>query len=260
MSRVNGNARESTSPPNGELLAYETEKPGEMTIEPAPVNRQWMDDSNQRFAYRCLPLVIANQSGWIIRCPVGFTARWNGGKRPQDLRFWFPRGRRETRILSHFGDGIITFTIPYLFRTSPGINLWVKGPSNWLKDGIQPLEGVVETDWNHATFTMNWKVTRPDTAIRFEKDDPICMIFPIARGYAEQLEPVVLPLADNEELLARYTNWRESRTKFNQMLRENNHEAVKQGWQRDYMLGIQKEGEQFREHQTRLHIRPFKRK
>jgi hypothetical protein len=260
MTEICGRESETNSTKKGDLTAYEVPGGGDMPIEPASVSRKWMDESDQRFAYRCLPLVIANQSGWIIRCPIGFTARWNGGKRMQDLRFWFPRGKRETRILSHFGDGIITFAIPYLFRTSLGVNLWVKGPSNWLKDGVQPLEGVVETDWSHSTFTMNWKVTRPDTAIRFKQGDPICMICPIARGYAEQLEPVVLPLSGNKELCAQYTHWRESRNEFNKLLREESDEAVKQGWQRDYMLGVAKEGEQFAEHQTGLKIQEFTRK
>ena len=46
---------------------------------------------------------------------------------------------------SHFGEAVLTFSLPYLFRTPRGVNLWVKGPSNWIKDGIQPLEGIVET-------------------------------------------------------------------------------------------------------------------
>ena len=32
-------------------------------IRPAPVERDWMEATNQRFAYRCLPLNIAN--AWV---------------------------------------------------------------------------------------------------------------------------------------------------------------------------------------------------
>ena len=32
-----------------------------------------------RHPYRCLPLTMANTTGWEILCPVGFTAEWNGG-------------------------------------------------------------------------------------------------------------------------------------------------------------------------------------
>jgi hypothetical protein len=40
-----------------------------------------MDDTNQRFAYRCIPLSIANASGWEIVLPFSFSAVWNGGSR-----------------------------------------------------------------------------------------------------------------------------------------------------------------------------------
>ena len=47
-------------------------------IRTADRKREWMDDTQDRFAYRCLPLSIANQTGWEILSPAGFTARWNG--------------------------------------------------------------------------------------------------------------------------------------------------------------------------------------
>lgn len=44
----------------------------EMTIRPAPLEREWMNGTNQRFAYRCLPLNIANAHGWEILNAAGF--------------------------------------------------------------------------------------------------------------------------------------------------------------------------------------------
>ena len=238
--------------------AWETHPQTDMSVEPAPSDRDWMDASHQRFAYRCLPLVLANQAGWIIRSPVRVTARWNGGSQLKDLRLWFPKGIPERRILSHFGAGILTFTIPFLFQTPPGVNLWVKGPANHLKDGIQPLEGIVETDWSAATFTMNWKLTRPDHTVRFDVGEPICMIVPQQRGLIEALLPIRKPLLDNAPLLEQYEKWRDSRTAFNAALANQESEAVKQGWQKDYMLGRAASGERVADHQTRLNVREFK--
>src|SRR6056297_2596032 len=73
-------------------------------IEPASPRRDWMDETGG-FAYRCLPLTIANQAGWIVRSPASFQAVWNGGPQigdtavlvnPEDQKF-------ENQILSHFG-------------------------------------------------------------------------------------------------------------------------------------------------------------
>ena len=55
-------------------------------IRPAPVERAWMEKTPQRYAYRCLPLNIANAHGWEILCPSTFTAVWNGTNALNALR------------------------------------------------------------------------------------------------------------------------------------------------------------------------------
>ena len=174
--------------PEQPLIAYELYPNPGMELEAAPINRDWMDRAHQRFPYRCLPLTIANQAGWILRSPVGFAAYWYGGANKEDVEIRFDN-QADPRISSHFGVGTFTFTIPYLFRTPPGINLWAKGPANWVKDGVQALEGIVETDWLSSTFTMNWKMTRVCEWVRFERGEPFCMIVPVPRGLAESLLP-----------------------------------------------------------------------
>ena len=151
-------------------------------IRPAPVDRAWMDNTGQRYAYRCLPLSIANTHGWEILCASGFSAIWNGGGGLDAIAVTPDPGCAPPAI-SHFGSGVLTFHVPCLFRTEPGVNLWVGGPINRFKDAIQPLTGVVETDWSPFTFTMNWKVTRPGQAIIFERDEPMCNVFQIGRAH-----------------------------------------------------------------------------
>lgn len=241
------------------FYAWEIHSQTDMPVEPAPGARDWMDATDQRFAYRCLPMVIANQCGWIVRCPVRVSARWSGGPQRKDLRLRFPRGSRERRVASHFGEGILTFSLPYLFRTPPGIDLWVKGPANSPKDGIQPLEGIVESDWSEATFTMNWKMTRARHTVRFEQGEPICMLVPLQRGLLETLDPIRKPLEDNPDLRERYRKWGAARQEFNDALARRRAAAVKQGWQKDYMQGRDVNGEIVADHQTRLAIREFRR-
>lgn len=249
------------TPPDGTTFcAYEIHEPRDMPIRPAPTEREWMDRFDRRFPYRCLPLVMANQAGWIIPSPTRFTVRWNGGPRKQDLRLWFPKGSRENRIVSHFGGGVLTITIPYLFRTPQGINLWVKGPTNWIKDAIHPLEGIVETDWSVASFTMNWKMTRPGVSVRFQDGEPICMIVPVPRELAERLKPCREPLDNDQELAAAYRAWSRSRDAFNRALARMDDEAIRRGWQKDYVLGRDLQGNRFEHHQTRLHLGEFTRR
>jgi hypothetical protein len=230
-------------------------QPSDVFPEPAPIARDWMDGAHQRHPYRCLPLVIANQCGWVLRNPVGFSAYWYGGANKEDveLRFDTP----DNRVLSHFGSGVVTFTIPFLFRTPPGINLWVKGPANWVKDGVQALEGVVEADWLASTFTMNWKMTRVCEWVRFEKGEPFCMLVPVPRGLVESLVPKVAPITGNPELEAQYKKWEASRSGFLVGLNERDPQAVAKGWQKDYFQGKTPDGKEVESHQTRLNVKEF---
>jgi len=241
------------------LTAYQIYDTVTMGLQPAPVDRAWMDAAHQRHPYRCLPLNIANQNGWVLTCPSTFEAYWYGGASPRDLEIRHYISPGDPSISSHFGNGVITFSIPYLFRTPPGINLWVKGPSNYIRDGVQALEGVVETDWANSTFTMNWKMTRTSEWVRFNVGEPICMIVPIPRHLTEEISPVVRLMEDNPELHEKYKLWEASRQGFLKGLQERNPEAVQRGWQKDYFQGKTAEGGTFDGHQTRLEIKEFER-
>jgi hypothetical protein len=246
----------SSKQPEQPIIAYELHSVVDTPLEVSPFNRDWMDRAHMRHPYRCLPLVIANQAGWILRSTAGFRAYWYGGPAKEDVELQFD-GPVDNRIVSHFGSGVITFTIPYLFRTPLGINLWVKGPSNFVKDGVQALEGVVETDWLASTFTMNWKITRPCEWVRFDKGEPFCMIVPVPRGLAESLVPQRHFLETNPELMAQYQAWEASRRGFLADLSSRDPEAIKRGWQKDYFQGKTPDGKDFESHQTRLELREF---
>src|SRR5262249_55491680 len=143
--------------------------------------RAWMDATDRRFAYRCLPLTIANAMGWELLSPTRITARWNGGLELADIEVDIEGEEwKANRVAwSHFRRGILTFHSGCLVRTDPGIGRWARGAPNWPKDGIAPLDGIIETDWLASTFTMNWQFTRPGS-VSFQTDEPFGFVTPIA--------------------------------------------------------------------------------
>jgi hypothetical protein len=180
-------------------------------IRPARRRRTWMDQTPDAYAYRCLPLSIANAHGWEIFCPVTFEAEWNGGAGKDDVQIVFERdasafGERklESMVASHFGSGILTFDLGLMISTGPGYDLWVSGPVNEFKDGIQALSAVIETYWMPFTFTMNWKFTRPNHKVRFEQGDPFCFFFPVEHGLLERINPVFRSISQEPEREKQY--------------------------------------------------------
>jgi hypothetical protein len=238
------------------LICYPTSHiPPEMV--PAPVDRAWMNETNNNFAYRCLPLNIANAHGWIILNNAAFIATWNGkaGKSAISIK-----GEIESApllALSHFGHGILTFSVHALFRTEPGYDLFVTGPLNEPRDAIQPLSAIVETDWAPFTFTMNWKFTRPNQSITFGCNEAYCMIFPIKRSLIEEVEPEIRTMKEDREIYEAYLAFAKSRSEFNKDLRVPGSKAHSEGWQKDYFRGTSL-GKPAAEHRTRLRLREFK--
>ena len=77
-------------------------------------------DETKGFAYRCLPLTMANHMGWVIRCPCDFAVTWNGLPGKDNLYFTYRPDVPYDLISSftnHFGHGILTISLPWLFRT-----------------------------------------------------------------------------------------------------------------------------------------------
>src|SRR5688572_12137527 len=209
------------------LTAFRIHKYPSLPIVPATAQRRWMDRTNQRFAYRCLPLLIANQHGWFVLNVHKIRCVWDGGPSENALRVTCIEGPPEVPCpaTSHFGHGILTSNLNYLCRTSPGYNLWCRGPSNMFKPGIAPLEGIIETDWTVATFTMNWKMLAVNMEIEFLPGEPICMLLPVRRREVETFSPMVRELESEPDVKAAYEQWSASRTQFIQDLHVPNSEA-----------------------------------
>jgi uncharacterized protein DUF6065 len=246
-----------------ELLAFSFTRPL-LPIVPAVRRRAWMDEAKDHWPNRCLPLLIANESGWTIPNPVPFEAVWNGDESPDGVQIEFS-GRREpvpAPVVSHFGFGVVTWSIPYVFRTPPGYNLLARGPANLPKDGIWPLEGVVETDWAFANFTMNWKFTRVDHPVAFEADEPFCMIVPQRRGELEAFEPRMREVQSDAGLAAEFEIFEAGRQtmQINKFLSKyvDELEAYKKDWEGDYYRGRAPSGRPAQTHQTRLKLQEFR--
>ncbi len=238
------------------LTAYDVGSGTKPALVPGGPSRAWMDNTPKRFAYRCLPMVIANQWGWMVVTRQRVEAIWDGMHGLGGLVVSCA-GEGAPAASSHFGSGILTFHIGYLFRTPAGYDLHVRGPANWPRDGIYPLEGIVESDWAEATFTMNWKMTRPNHKVVFEAGEPIAMISPVRRGELGLFAPEIIPLHHDPDLLRKYNKWSASRDSFNAGLREQGSDARKSGWQKDYTRGRTVSGEVAPNHQTGLALREF---
>jgi hypothetical protein len=191
-------------------------------IIPAESKREWMDEDSMKFIYNCIPVVSANSMGWWILNNQDIEVKWNGGNDPSDIEIKNLTEEKHYQLCSsHFGSGILTFNMAILFKTPPAWGLWVGGPSNIFIDGLFALEGIVETNWSPFTFTMNYKITRPNHWIKIPKLHPICRIIPIPLNLNDKSKLDLKHLKENSELEQKHFEWVHARKKNIKEMQEN---------------------------------------
>jgi len=176
-------------------------------IVPGRPQRAWMDAFSDRHPYRCLPMTMANTTGWEILCPVAFTAEWNGGIEQSDIKLApeHPFAGFEDFVKSHFAHGVVTFH-PATCSAPPRAGRLGRRPAQ-PRQGRHPAAGGPGGDRLAAfPFTMNWVFTRPGR-VRFAKGEPFCFINPGAGQGPEAFELVQRPLERDLDLLDQYEAW-----------------------------------------------------
>lgn len=181
------------------------------TLEKLRAPREWFD----AHMYKCLPLSIANQYGFIVKAPYDFTATWVDADPMLPYSVEIDRDEeqdfdRYPIVLENtFGRGILTIYPRFLIRTAPLISTWVRQPPNFIKEGVDWLEGVVETDNLKSSFTFNIKFHEKNKPVYFKQGDPLGCFMPYPRffyddfqvDFVEDQKTLNLLRDENEEFL-----------------------------------------------------------
>jgi hypothetical protein len=225
-------------------------KGSRMNIEQAPVDREWMDNTTLQYAYRCLPMTYANRQGWCVRLTEDVEVIWDQEDNSSKVNILSGNIQNGTSFANNgTGNGIITFHLNAVPRTSPDWNLWIMGAPNLVVPGASPLSGVVESDWMYSSPTANWKLTVKNQKVVFRKGDPVIFFVPIHKTELETFEIEHLSIEDDVEIkkhLFEFNNWRND-------LKKNGLSA----FGKSYIRGERVDGskpEWEHNHKTRLHL------
>jgi hypothetical protein len=221
-----------------------------ISLRQCGVERDWMDNTLKSYAYRCLPLNIANQYGWAVYPKKRIVAFWDGSEKPDCIKFI---ENPDNLAASWFGHGILTFGVPFLIKLDKGYNLYITGAPNHHMKGVQPCSGIYEADWAPYTFTMNWRFMQSNYPVVFTEKDPICFFFPIKQDLIENIDVKYSTLEDQDEhFVAMLQQFHKERDEFNKTNKEF-------GWQKTYFKGLYPDGKSCPyDHKTKIKTKPIK--
>lgn len=202
------------------------------------------------YFYNCLPLVIGNQYGFVIKTEHSFEVEWDGGSSTDSLKIYSSEVTEGLHpvLQSHFGEGILTLQLPFVLRTPPGVNLMTINPPNYVLPGITVMTGVVETDNLRRAFTANLKLNIAGLRIKIEKGAWLCGVLPIPRYYGDKFDLIRASEVFSEELVGEELKAFNDAKDQRKMLKEQD---INQGLDRDYFRGQDVYGNRFKDHQTK---------
>ena len=200
--------------------------------------------------YRCLPLIIGNQYGFVIKSECDFSFIWNGNDDPEAVKFFIPEekeniNKKYPRIESHFGSGIITINPPFILRTPPGVNLMTINPPNYIIPNVTVMTGVVETDNLRTNFTFNLKIQIPNIKVHIPAGHPIAAFIPIPRYYADSFELKHAKDLFSEEIIDEECRSNKDSNTYREKIEPN----LSNGIGRKYFNGKDVYGNKFLDHQ-----------
>ena len=169
-----------------------------------------MNESLDKFAYKCLPLNVANQYGWSVLSPCDFKVSWYGGGSSNSVEVFDIPEEFENIVSGHFGSGTFTINVDFIIKTPKGYSLYVRGVPNKDYGIVQPLDAIVETDWLPFTFTYNFKFIDSGVA-EFKKGEELFSFFPIKRDTVENFSIHAQSIREDSNLERDYLEFTDSR-------------------------------------------------
>lgn len=224
------------------------------TIQKPPKKRDWFTTN----FYNCLPLTIGNQQGFIVKAGFDFNVIWNGKNGNEDgntIVTKIPKEGDENErpfpaILTNFGHGILTLSLPLTLRTPPGVNILTMAPPNYIMDGLTVMTGVVETDNLRQFFTFNIKINKPNTLISVDAGTPLAAFIPVPRYFTDGFELVdAQTIFDEETYNEEYQAYLDSCTRRDVAQTYNERRNGLQVPDKDYFKGFDVYGNKFPDHQ-----------
>lgn len=183
-------------------------------IKQSRLKRDWMDDTYNKHAYQCLPMTVANVSGWELILQQDVVVEWDGTNNPPKVLEGETLNGRAVVIPSIIG--IMSFATGWAFGTEDGYSTFISGSPNYFVDGAVPLSATIPSFWWPDEFNMNWKITKINEPVIFPKGMPFMHFTMIKNDLLESVEFKVENLWDKPDLMNQRMSYGEAKMKKNQ--------------------------------------------
>ncbi|MGA1049614.1 MAG: DUF6065 family protein, partial [Minisyncoccia bacterium] len=132
------------------ILAYK-ERGHRVKIEQTKIQRDWMDDTQNRHAYKCFPVSLVNTIGYSISFLDDIEFIWDGisDTNPDHVKI-ITCGQNVCN--TNRANGTISFNTGLYFKTDENISIISISPPNYFIDGAFAMSSIISTSFYQDSF------------------------------------------------------------------------------------------------------------
>jgi len=142
------------------------------------IKRDWMDNTFDKHAYRCLPVSMSNNMGLGISFPEDISFIWNGITDTSPNNIKILEGSKYCSLGR--GNATLSFNTELYIRTGKNISMMHMPVPNLFVDGIQAYTTVISTSFFNSAFPCAVRLTSPNKIITIKANQPIACLVPIS--------------------------------------------------------------------------------
>lgn len=159
------------------IVAYK--RPGsKVKIEQTRVQRDWMDATGGRHAYKCFPVTLANSIGYSISFTEDIEFIWDGIDDPTQDHVKILKGPQS--ITPQRGNATVSFNTDIIFKTDNNMSMLSIVPPNYFIEGAVPFTTIMSTSFHNEPIAAAWRITKANEIIRIPAGTPVITLIPIS--------------------------------------------------------------------------------
>jgi hypothetical protein len=148
-------------------------------IEQSKVQRDWMDETDNKHAYKCFPVSQANTVGWSISFLNDIEFVWDGISDTSESHVVILKDDGNVCNTGR-ANATISFDTGLFFKTDQNMSIISIPPSNYFIDGATAFTSVISTSFFPEAYPVAWKVTRPNFPILIPAGTPVATLIPLS--------------------------------------------------------------------------------
>lgn len=175
-------------------------------IEQTKIQRDWLEDLQDRHGYKCFPMALANTIGWTLSLKHDVEFEWDGivDTSPDHVKIY--KGG-EGICHANRGNATISFDTGLIFKTDKNTSLLsIPTPNNFI-DGITPYTNIISSSFFDFPLPVAWRITKPNYRFFIKAGDPIITIIPISIKNIMDYEVGIYNMEDEDSWFKNVMNY-----------------------------------------------------